>query len=73
MKIILMLLMVMSFAVHATDKPKSVQKDGRVYQVNKYGQTQYGKTSLRIKGDRVYEVNKFGQTQYHKPSLKIKK
>lgn len=76
MKLFVILLMIFSFSAQAAEPKstqKAVQKDARIYQVNKYGQTQYHKESLRVKGDRVYQVNKFGQTQYHKPSFKIKK
>lgn len=72
MKVILMLLMMFASAVNAGEQSKSIQKDTRVYEVNRYGQTQYSKKSYRVKGDRVYEVNRYGQTQYQKPSLKIK-
>lgn len=72
MKAILMFLMMFVATVNAAEQPKSVQKDARVYEVNRYGQTQYSKKSYRVKGDRVYEVNRYGQTQYQKPTLKIK-
>jgi hypothetical protein len=45
----------------------------RIYQVNKYGQTQYQKGYIKIKDNKAQTVNKYGQTQYQKPSLVIKK
>lgn len=48
-------------------------KDVRIYEVNKFGQTQYHKKSVRIKSGTVYEVDKYGNTQYHKPKGVSKK
>ncbi len=50
----------------------SASADERIYEVNKYGQTQYDKDSYVKKDDRIYQVNKYGQTQYGEKSYVIK-
>lgn len=52
--------------------PLSAIADERIYEVNKYGQTQYGNESYVKKDDRIYQVNKYGQTQYGEKSYVIK-
>lgn len=50
----------------------SAAAEERIYEVNKYGQTQYHKESYVKKDDRIYQVNKYGQTQYGEKSYVIK-
>lgn len=54
---------------HADEKPQEL----RIYQTNKYGQTQYHKGYIKVEGNKAQQVNKYGQTQHNKPSLTIKK
>ena len=65
----LMLLAVLAFGATPDGKKDTV----RVYEVNKYGQTQYHKPSLKVQGDKAYQVDKYGNTQYHRGTLKLKK
>lgn len=54
---------------HAADKQETV----RIYEVNKYGQTQYHKGYIKLEGNKAQQVNKYGQTQHQKPSYAVKK
>ena len=63
-------LLLVATVVQAADKePEKVLK---VYEVNRFGQTQYHKTHVRVKGDKAVSVNKYGQTQHDK-TLKVRK
>ena len=71
MRFMLMLAVVLSFSANAAETRPAPAKEVRVYEVNRYGQTQYHKGYLKVSGDKVVPVNKYGQTLHHKTS-KIK-
>ena len=54
-----------------TQRQQMTLDDGRLYQINKFNQTQYHKPSLKVDDGRVVQINRYGQTQHHKPSVKI--
>ena len=47
--------------------------DVAIYQTDKFGNVQYHKPHLVVKGDRIYQADKFGNIQYHKPGFKVEK
>jgi len=60
----LILLLIACTCAHAADTT--------IYETDKYGNIQYHKPRLVVKGDRVYQADKFGGIQYDKPGYKIK-
>lgn len=56
-----------------TQRQQMTLDDGRLYQINKFNQTQYHKPSLKVDDGRIVQINRYGQTQHHKPSVKIGK
>jgi hypothetical protein len=48
-------------------------KDGRIVEVDPYGNKQYHKQQYVIRKDKIYETNSYGRIQYHKPSYSVGK
>jgi hypothetical protein len=43
-----------------------VQRDGKIYETDPYGNQQYHHQQHHIKGEKVYQTDAFGNIQYHK-------
>ena len=59
--------------VKYSDPSYSVGKDGRIVEVDTYGNKQPHKTQYVIRNSRVYEADSYGRIQYHKPSYAVGK
>lgn len=51
----------------------SSAQDAKIYQVDRYGNTQYHKPHIVIKNNRAYQSDPYGNIQYYKPHAVIKK
>ena len=51
----------------------SVGKDGRIVEVDTYGNKQPHKTQYVVRNSRVYEADSYGRIQYDKPSYAVGK
>lgn len=71
MKFVFVLIAILLSGCNTIPTAEPSSQPTRIYQVDKFGNTQYHKPSEVVINNRIYQVDKFGNTQYHKPSKKI--